>query len=297
MRRETQRKSVDVDRGLFLVRYATAEDDAQPPKITVTVDNASKGAISVLTHPDEDGGALWRPGSCLVVRAMQPGSLIVEVAPHPGSFSRSASVRVETLTQGSPTDRLLGERDEAQDRPQGRSIDVSNLTLVGHVAGIGDVRVTSGEWLGGPKAPSRIEGISIEWPGRPNDIALRYAVTTARPHAASQRVAELGAYAGTRGKALSVVGVALELSGPAAAGRQLSVDATFLGSPMLHRVGPRVSLAGPTGREPLVGLKLSLEPIGAREQRSLAVAPGGQVTANRVRVFKSRAKASHAAAS
>jgi hypothetical protein len=292
MRGETQRKTVDIDRGLFLVRYATAEDEAQPPKITVTVDDAARGSISVLTHPDEDGGALWRPGSCLVVRALRPGALIVEVLPHPGSFSRSASVRVETLTQGGPLDRPLGAREE----PRERSIDVSNLTLVGHVAGIGDVRVPSGEWLGGPKAPSRIEGISIEWPGRPNDIALRYAVTTARPHAASQRVAELGAYAGTRGKALSVVGVALELSGPAAAGRQLSVDATFLGSPMLHRVGPRISLAGPTGREPLVGLKLSLEPVGAREPRSLAVAPGGQVTANRVRVFKSRAKASHAAA-
>jgi hypothetical protein len=292
MRGETQRKSVDIDRGLFLVRYATAEDEAQPPKITVAVDGASRGSISLLTHPDEDGGALWRPGACLVVRALQPGALIVEITPQPGSFSRSASVRVETLTQGGPADRSLAARDE----PRDRSVDVSNLTLVGHVAGIGDVRVPSGEWLGGPKAPSRIEGISIEWPGRPNDIALRYAVTTARPHAASQRVAELGAYAGTRGKALSVVGVALELSGPAAAGRQLSVDATFLGSPMLHRVGPRISLAGPTGREPLVGLKLSLEPIGAPEPRSLAVAPGGQIAANRVRVFKSRAKASHAAA-
>jgi hypothetical protein len=291
MRGEKQRKSVDIDRGLFLVRYATAEDDTQPPKITVAVDGASKGSISVLTHPDEDGGALWRPGSCLVVRALQPGALIVEVAPHPGSSSRAASVRVEALTQGTPDQPL-----NAHIEPRGKLIDISDLTLVGHVAGIGDVRVASGEWLGGPKAPSRIEGISIEWPGRPKDVALRYAVTTARPHAASQRVAELGAYAGTRGKALSVVGVALELSGPSTAGQQLSVEATFLGSPMLHRVGSRISLAGPTGREPLVGLKLSLETIGAREHRSPTVAAEGRVSASRVRVFKGRAKASHAAA-
>jgi hypothetical protein len=277
MQAEKQRKSVDIDRGLFIVRYASAEDESQPPKITVAAEGAAKGAISVLSHPDEDAGALWRPGACLVVRALQPGALVVEISPQPGSFSRAASVRVEPLTQGGP-----GTTAVAQAGPR----VVSDLVLVGHVAGRGDVRVASGEWLGGPKAPSRIEGISIEWPGRPDDITLRYAVTTARPHAASQRVVELGAYAGTRGRSLSLVGIALELSGPAAAGRQLSVDATFLGSPMLHRNGSRVMLAGPTGREPLVGLKLGLEPIAAE-------APSG---AGRVRVFKGRAKAGHATA-
>ena len=288
MRGDKQRKSVEIDRGLFLIRYATAEDESQPPKITVTAEGASKGAISVLTHPDEDAATLWRPGSCLVVRALQPGALSVEIAPRPNSFSRAASVRVETLSQGDPG--LPTGADVAR-----RSLsNVSDLILVGHVAVIGDVRVTSGEWLGGPKAPSRIEGISIEWPGRPDDITLRYAVTTARPHAASQRVVELGAYAGTRGRSLSLVGIALELSGAAAADRRLSVDATFLGSPIVHRVGSRVSLAGPTGREPLVGLRLGLEQIGAREQPTPAIAPVGRAAAGRVRVFKGRAKANHA---
>ena len=285
MQGEKQRKSVDIDRGLFLIRYASAEDESQPPRITVTADGDAKGDISVLAHPDEDAGTLWRPGSCLVVRALQPGALTVEIAPRPNSFSRAASVRVEALSQGesaSPT--------PTTPEPRGIS-NLSDLILIGHVAVMGDVRVAAGEWLGGPKAPSRIEGISIEWPGRPDDITLRYAVTTARPHAASQRVVELGAYAGTRGRSLSLVGIALELSGPAAAARQLSVDATFLGSPVVHRVGSRVSLAGPTGREPLVGLRLGLESIGAQEPRVQA-----QAGAGRVRVFKGRAKASHATA-
>jgi hypothetical protein len=286
MRGARQRKTIDIDRGLFLIRYATAEDEANPPKVTVAADPASKRAISLLTHPDEDEAILWRPGACFVARALKPGTLVVEVAAGPDGSSTAASVRVETLTQGG-----VAPKPRATRSSEARPVSLDGLTLIGHVAGIGDVRVNPGEWLAGPSAPSRIEGISIEWPKKPADLAIRYSVTTAKPQTISQRMVELGGYAGTRGKALALVGIALELLGRAANDVQLNVEATFLGSPAIQRIGPRVSLSGPTGREPLVGLKIALERAGA--EKLVKLPPNGngtERTINRVRVFRNRAK-------
>jgi hypothetical protein len=119
--------------------------------------------------------------------------------------------------------------------------------------------VKANEWIAGPTAPSRIEGIAIEWPDKPHDIEMHYAVKTAKPEAASGRPVRPGAFAGTRGKAMPIVSLMLELSGPAAGALQFVVDALFLGAPTLRMTGRRVIAAGPTGREPLVGLRLALE--------------------------------------
>ena len=61
----------------------------------------------------------------------------------------------------------------------------------------------------------------------------------------------------------------LELSGPDALLYQFSVEALFLGAPVMHVSGERVVLSGPTGREPLVGLRVSLhEASDPRHQRA-----------------------------
>lgn len=281
-----QRKTIEIDRGLFLVRYAAAEDEATPPKVTVAPDPASTRSISLLTHPDESEAILWRPGACFVVRALKPGTLVVEVTADPNGSSTAASVRVETLTQGGAHSSTRSTRSA-----ESPHVSLESFSLIGHVAGIGDVRVKPKEWLAGPSAPSRIEGISIEWSEKPADLAIRYSVTTAKPQTISQRMVEIGGYAGTRGKALALVGVALELSGHAASGMQFNVEATFLGSPAVQHIGPRISLSGPTGREPLVGLKIGLERAGAEKQaRHSSNGNGTEKTVNRVRVFRNRAK-------
>jgi hypothetical protein len=169
------------------------------------------------------------------------------------------------------------------------AFDLSDLLLIGHVAGVGDVRAGLNHWIAGPNAPSRIEGLSIIWPNKPSSFDLRYSVTTARPHPMSQRFVTTGQYAGTRGKALAVVGLAIEIDGAGAAGAQLSVEAFFLGSPSVRRIGQRIFLAGPTGREPLVGLKLALELATSVSEMHLPRQPTPQPTSvGRVRVFRGR---------
>ena len=97
-------------------------------------------------------------------------------------------------------------------------------------------------------------------PPNPRDLTLRYVVTVGGPRPIMGQFVEAGDFAGTRGRALPLVGMTLEIDGPGAAGRQLMVESIFLGSPQTKIVGRRVVLAGPTGREPLVGLRVRVEP-------------------------------------
>jgi hypothetical protein len=281
MARVEQRKVANIDRGLFLIRYAAAEDEARPPKVTVSIDRKHENNILVL-HPDHTDGTLTEPGSCVVVMATQPGDVVVEVTPSRRNGSAAATIKIEPLTQG-----------KAQAASETAAIaGGGSIRVLGHVAGVGDVFAGADEWLGGPSAPSRIEGIAIEWPDKPSDLILRYAVKTARPHVTSGRMVEIGSYAGTRGHALPIVSVLLELSGPGALNYQICAEAIFLGSPRMRATGHRTVLAGPTKREPLVGFRLSIE-----EHQKRAVAAKANCPSRRVRVFRSKAQPTQPVAS
>jgi hypothetical protein len=289
MERTKQQQTVAIDRGLFLVRYAAAEDEARPPMVKISPDPASNKDTTFLLHPDHNEALLWQPETCLVVRASAPGKLAVQVIPMQEGGSVAATVRIEPLGQGKA----------ASAQEKGRSNvphDSGDFRILGHVAGSGDVVVNASEWLAGPSAPSRIEGISLDWPGKPADLEVRYAVKTANPQPISGRTMGLGSFAGTRGKAMPIVSLMFELSGPGAADFQLSVEAIFLGAPTSRTIGKRVVASGPTGREPLVGLRLSLDSVHqpARPLAKASTSKPGK-SAGRVRVFRGRSKSNQPA--
>jgi len=281
-----QRKMIEVNKGLFLIRYTSAEDEARPPKVEIFLDPASLEDIELILHPDHEDAVLWQPGSCLVVRANAPGKLALEVTSHRDNGSTAATVNIEPLTQGEAGSRLAQAK-----KPRGRAIplDLDDLRVLGHIAGRGDVTVGSQEWLAGPTAPSRIEGISIDWPGKPDDLDIRYSVKLAKPQAPSGQMMALGSFAGTRGRAMPVVGVILEMSGAEGHNCQFVAEAIFLGSPTMRVTGKRVVLAGPTGRETLVGLRVGIEEKGAQPQPAAARSRPARPS-SRVRVFRSRSK-------
>src|SRR3954467_13943157 len=90
-----QRKVVELDRGLFLVEYRSAEDQAFPPKIVVSAAPGHERQIEVMTHPDSDGETLWQPETSLVVRARERSALHVTVVPTKSNGSRAAAIRIE----------------------------------------------------------------------------------------------------------------------------------------------------------------------------------------------------------
>jgi hypothetical protein len=241
--------------------------------------------IELLLSPDHKDPVLWQPGSCLVVRASQPGQLFVEVIPIDDGGSAAATVKIEPLSQGNAVTAIQ--------RPSKSKVEFSRVRLMGHVAGSGDVFAGTDEWIAGPDAPARIEGLSIDWPGKPEDLDIRYSVKLARPHVASGRMTDLGSYAGTRGAALPVVGVSIELAGLGAPGFQLVAEAAFHGAPLSRKLGSRIAMSGPTGREPLVGFRLRLDEIRTPVSPEPETGPMVKVkSSGRVRIFRSRAGSS-----
>jgi hypothetical protein len=196
-------------------------------------------------------------------------------------------VKIETLTQGGAAEAA------AVDETEGIGV-FDRFSILGHVAGFGDAIVRAGEWIAGPDAPARIEGLAIDWSDKPADVDLCYSVKLARPHAASGRTTRLGDYAGTRGRALPIVAVRLELTGPGAAGFQLFGEATFLGAPLMRVTGRRLAIAGPTGREPLVGFRLRLGEAGSAVQPENATMARTHTTGP-VRVFRPQSTSSRSA--
>ena len=282
-----QQKVVDLDRGLFCIQYQSADDEASPPKVVVSPAPGHEREVELFLHPDADQAVLWRPGSSLIVRTNAAAQLHVQVVPLLHNGSKAAAVKFEPLTQGKPVYRARGEWDSATD-------DASGVRLLGHVAGIGDVLVGPNEWIAGPTAPSRIEGIAIQWPQKPGDVDLRYAVKSAA-QPGTPKMVDLQGFAGTRQRALPITGIVLEMSGPGASHYQLWAEALFLSSPTLRAIGQRVVLSGPTGREPLVGLRIAIQSTEISEQPNLSAQPASVVSKTssprgKVRVFRSRPK-------
>jgi hypothetical protein len=279
-------KAVDLDRGLFLVNYKSAEDSIAPPKVSLSAVEGHERTIEFILHPDATEPSLWRPNTALVVRADAPARLQIEVLPTRTGGSRAATVSIEPIQPGEPataTRRL----EQTGGRP--RALITDAFKLLGHVAGMGDVIVGANAWIAGPAAPSRIEGLALEWPDKPADLNIRYAVQLANAQAGSARMVPLGAFAGTRGRALPLTGIVLEMDGNTEL--QFSAEAIFLSAPTLRAIGRRVVLSGPTGREPLVGLRVTVERIASfvtSEEIARPAASQTPPTSGRVRVFRSR---------
>ena len=279
-----QQKSVPIGRGLFLVRYETAQDVFDPPRARISPEPGSERQVIIVSNPDSADSILAEPGTCLVVRASEAAHLRIEVLPSRESGSVAATIKIEPLGQIKTTAQ--------PERQPPRSLDLHNFTVLGHVSGIGDVSVRAEEWIAGPTAPSRIEGFAITWPGKPPDIEISYAAQIGGQSPTTTPLGGLGSFAGTRARALPLVGAVLELSGPSATQYQFIVEGIFLGSPRVLLRGARTVLSGPTGREPLVGLRIGLEQVYAVQEPKppLSPEPPPAKPAGRVRVFRSTAR-------
>jgi hypothetical protein len=278
-----QQKMASLDRGLFFINYRSADDSLSPPHVTVAPAEGHERRMEIILHPDATEPTLREPNSGLVVRVNTPGTLQVRVQPRSPGGSQAAMVRIEPIHAGQMSFSSAGQGYGIGLHTQ---VATEGLKLLGHVAGRGDVIVGPNAWIAGPTAPSRVEGVALEWPDKPTGVSIRYAVQFANGQAGSGRMVPLGTYAGTRGQALPLTGVVLEMSGTDEL--EFVADAGFLNAPTLHAVGKRVVLSGPTNREPLVGLRIGIARIAIAEQVVTSAAPRKPAAPARVRVFRSR---------
>ncbi len=290
-------KAVDLERGLYLVRYTSADDPTDAPLVTISAEGRG---IDILHDPSEESPELWQPGGCLVVNAKTRGRLVITISPALQSRSTRAVINIEPIRSGALPDAAPSAPMRSTPQvPRIEPVDISSFRLLGHVSRVGDVYVGPDQWIAGPEAPSRVEGFAIEWPGKPSGLDLRYAVALAKPDKASARPRSLTEFAGSRGKSMPILGVQLELVGAEAYQCQLVAEALYLGAPMMRTAGSRIELKGPTGREPLVGLRVGIQtrngasrpaaPPPAPPPSMMSMSPPPEErNSGRVRVFRRR---------
>jgi hypothetical protein len=207
--------------------------------------------MELMAAPGLPADTLSAPGMVLVIRSESAAEVSIVVKPAPGSHSASAELKLERLLSADIPFKEIPSRLGIKKAPP-----VSNVQILAHVAGRGDVLVPSGEWVAGPEFPSQIEGLTLQWPGKPVGVDLEYGVTIGTRSGQRLPVRRTGEFAGTRGRGLPITSFALTLRG--GEGLSLQVEGLFLGAAPVVKTGHEVSLTGPTGREPLVGLRVSL---------------------------------------
>ena len=293
--------TVDVDRGFFLLKYATGPALGASPVAMARPAPGSEPFIEVISAPGLVTGFLSFPGECVVVRAEQPGQLSVKVMRQSVGASMDAVFRLEPIFGVGRVSSAVSEDGAAAEVASApAAVDGSRLRLLAHVSRRGDVEVGAGEWVGGPNAPAAIEGLEIRGSLAPDLRIEIQALVGTNPLRWMDWVAP-GVYAGSRGRALVLAGLRLRLVGEAASRHVISAEALFLGSPILCKRGREIELVGGAGGDPLVGLRLEvapaaaaaaassmLEAVGNAASVNMALAP--QRSEPRVRVFRAAAR-------
>jgi hypothetical protein len=295
-----QTKVVELDRGLFVLRYSASA--ARPaPTVAVACEHGSERAAVVISPPGYPAGILSRPGDALVVQAKQRAQLSVQVRPSVPNGSTEADVSIERLGQQAEADQdediATADEDVAtvETREESRSEQTNALEVLAHVARLGDVSALAGEWIAGPESPARIEGLALKWRDASPHPDLKYAVRAGGRNSALMWGNGSGSFVGTRGQARPLTEIRFELGGPAAENSELVIEALFQGATPMRAEGRNIRLTGPTGQEALLGLRVEVVEGTAQDEVSVVTSASSRREANRetkraggrVRVFRS----------
>jgi hypothetical protein len=244
-------RTIRVAQGLFVLRYVSSRAGLNAPVVAVSAPRGS--AVQVISPSNEDA-VLVSPGDALVVRAERDSFITVSVTPSQQNGSRDAELvleRVSTSLRPAAASDVTPDREKPDFGPH-------DLQILAHVARRGDVLVRAGQWICGPQLPMAIEGIELRWNNRPRgvDIVSRATINARGTRELAERAT--GEFLGTRGRAAPITSLTMTLTGPGTEDLSLTCDALFLGLAVKTVSGRSCVLSGVTGREPLVGLRLSI---------------------------------------
>jgi len=281
---------LSVQPGLYALRYVSAVDAANWPVAEVLSADGSEGDITTISAPGAAPGGLEGPGACVVVVAHAPASLKVGVKRRGRSGSIDAVLRLEPLDVAERGAQAPSAATSAASAPQPienlpPKAASPSLQIFAHVARRGDVEALAGEWIAGPQAPAPIEGLQFR--------ATESLGVEAQALLAGARWTPWtppGAFLGTRGRALPIVGLRLRLVGARSLGAEIVAEAMFLGAAIVEKRGSEIELLGRYAADPLVGLKLHMI-FPLRQSRPAEKAAANSTPETRVHVFRPTMKA------
>ncbi|MCA0405428.1 MAG: hypothetical protein LCH39_04685 [Proteobacteria bacterium] len=252
--------------GLFVLRYSASAGGLRAPAVAVDAEPLS--GVTILSESNAARTMLYAPGDAVVVHALRDAHIRISVLPRTAASSTDAQLVLERVSCSVPTEAAFEEKTPAV--APSSVPTTGELAVLAHVSRRGDVTARAGQWICGPDAPLAIEGLELVWPDKPEGVDILTAAVINMRGRRVQPPAKIGQFVGTRQKAAPIVGLTLNLTGALAHRYVLQVEALFLGGSLVSRTGVFVELAGDTGFEPLVGLKLSVTEQGARQDAAPA---------------------------
>lgn len=268
---------------MYLLRYVDSSA-FEKPLITIDIPLASRSAVRFLSHPDAPDMILEQPGQAIALAALDRVPIQLRVTPQRAGGSIDARIDIESFDHRRP-DAAKAAVD---------MVNLKSLTLLAHVARQGDILAPSGVWIGGPTAPSPIEGFELR--PEPGDAQFARAQVLTMGRLDWEPWAPATAFQGSRGRATPLAGLRLELQGHYRQRYEFEGEALFLGTAPQAFRGAAIEARAPSGRDPLVGLRLrlrdkngQLKPSSSdwvREGASNAKDNGQIDTVSKVRVFR-----------
>lgn len=277
--------SLSVKPGLHVLRYVSAADMARPPRVVIHRKPGASEGLSLLFSPGVVDATLARLEDMAVISAATDGELLVTTMAGPLTVSTDVELKLEPI--GAPGARAPSARGRQKPSEPPPAEKAGYLQLAGHVQHVGDTRADADGWLGASSGKSRLEAFALSWNASIKGVRLHYGCEMNGRGRQMARVP--GELVGTRGQATPLTRVFLELKGSQAGAWAFVATAAFAGSAPRTLTGNRIELAGPTGQEALVGLKIEVrpaEPMASRPSRMRGQAVPPLPERGRVRVFR-----------
>lgn len=255
--------------GMWIFRYVSHSGAKVPPLVNLNPAPFGKGVIDFFPSEGVTRNTLVKPGDCIIARVKTDKSAVMISEYHLAGQPAKVTLKLDriglggdaaapTMTSEAPTATKTTKAKPASRRSKaantGAPADSLNIKLLGHIQMRGDV-VVQNDWLGDPKGNHRIEGFALSCDELPEGVSLGYSCRTTR--GSQPQVVLANQFVGTRRKATPITAVAFNLGGPNARDYVLSGEVAFAGLPPIA-IKPGKELAGPTGAEQLVALRIAI---------------------------------------
>jgi len=268
--------SLNVDKGLYVLRYVSASTPATCPVAEIHLPADADRRVRLVSAPGSIPGVLAAPGKCVVLVVEAPVTFTIGLRPRHEGGSVDASIRLEPLEVPAAVENPSTEQTPAPQPSRSTPELDLRLQLIAHIARRGDVPAEQGQWLAGPDAPAAIEGLRIVLP-ETAPYRVEVQALSKGPKPTWSEWAGPGEFVGSKGRARALTGVRFRIAGAAPAGYVLAVDGMFLGSPVQSRRGRDVELVSPLGSDPIVGLRVSLVREAAMAESQATPSPSSKI--------------------
>lgn len=242
---KTEQKKVKLKRGYYALRLI-ARDESW---ITVSVgaeSNNEKSGFDILGDFISGRVCLSRKNPLALIMVYNSSAVLeMQIFMEDGNVSSKFAIDVERISH-------YAALSCANASPE---LSPSLVHLSGHLEGVGDINVNSGQWLGKKTGLRRVEGFCIHWDDKPNDIDLIYGcLVTGNLKTA---VSATGGFVGSRQRAASISGLWVDIKGANRCNYELNFKVAFSRSGVLTgRKGKLISGLGINDH--VVGLNVNL---------------------------------------